>query len=201
MIDVKVESQEVVATLQDMSQRARNLLPVMQDFGEYVQGSIRQGDTLEGLTPLKASSIYAQLSQHKTYVHQGKKGFANFKSFNRETGAWGTYTEAGSAAVAGRKLLQRSGLMLSSVNWQATPNSVTLAPGVPYAKYQQFGTPAYDIKPKDKKALFWPGAAHPCKIVHFPGLPPRPFMRFLDKHLAYLQQKLPEYVITRRSSV
>jgi hypothetical protein len=39
----------------------------------------------------------------------------------------------------------------------------------PYAGYVIGGTRAHDIYPRDKQALFWPGARHPVTHVHHPG--------------------------------
>lgn len=41
----------------------------------------------------------------------------------------------------------------------------------------EFGSVPHVIRPKDAKALFWPGAAHPVMEVHHPGTAPQPFMR------------------------
>lgn len=35
--------------------------------------------------------------------------------------------------------------------------------------YQDQGTKAHTIVPKRKRALFWPGARHPVKVVRHPG--------------------------------
>jgi len=49
-------------------------------------------------------------------------------------------------------------------------------PTASYAPYVEFGTRPHDIFPTDKKALYWPGAAHPVKSVHHPGTKPNDFM-------------------------
>lgn len=52
----------------------------------------------------------------------------------------------------------------------------------PVGLYVTGGTRAHVIAPRDKKALFWPGARHPVREVHHPGTKPNPFMqRALDK--------------------
>jgi phage gpG-like protein len=52
-----------------------------------------------------------------------------------------------------------------------------------YAAIHQLGghTGARVIRPKKKKALFWPGAKHPVKQVRHPGsrIPARPYFPFL----------------------
>ena len=49
-----------------------------------------------------------------------------------------------------------------------------------YAAIHQFGgrTAPRTIRPKRKKALYWPGAAHPVARVDHPGsaIPARPFL-------------------------
>lgn len=48
---------------------------------------------------------------------------------------------------------------------------------VSYAAAVEKGTEPHDIFPKDKQALYWPGAAHPVAVVHHPGTRAQPFMR------------------------
>ena len=45
------------------------------------------------------------------------------------------------------------------------------------ASLLEFGTDAYTIRPKEKKALYWKGLPHPVKEVHHPGIPERPLFR------------------------
>lgn len=40
-----------------------------------------------------------------------------------------------------------------------------------YAPYVEWGTRPHIIRPKNAQALWWPGAAHPVKVVHHPGTP------------------------------
>ena len=50
-----------------------------------------------------------------------------------------------------------------------------------YAAAHELGavTRPHDIRPRNKKALYWEGAAHPVKVVHHPGsrIPARPFIQ------------------------
>ncbi|TJZ55611.1 HK97 gp10 family phage protein [Streptomyces piniterrae] len=48
---------------------------------------------------------------------------------------------------------------------------------VNYARDVEFGTAPHVITPKNGKALYWPGAAHPVAKVNHPGTKPRPFLR------------------------
>lgn len=47
---------------------------------------------------------------------------------------------------------------------------------VNYAIFVHEGTKPHKILPKNKKALFWSGAAHPMKSVNHPGTRPNQFM-------------------------
>jgi hypothetical protein len=46
----------------------------------------------------------------------------------------------------------------------------------PYWIFVIDGTRPHDIKPKNGKALFWPGAKHPVKVVHHKGTKANPFV-------------------------
>jgi hypothetical protein len=48
--------------------------------------------------------------------------------------------------------------------------------GVEYAADVEFGTKAHEIKPRNKKALYWKGARHPVKSVQHPGTKPQPYL-------------------------
>jgi hypothetical protein len=46
-----------------------------------------------------------------------------------------------------------------------------------YAAAVELGTRAHIIRPKNKKALYWPGASHPVPLVHHPGSKAKPYLR------------------------
>jgi hypothetical protein len=46
-----------------------------------------------------------------------------------------------------------------------------------YATDVELGTGPHVILPKNKKALFWPGAAHPVARVNHPGSAANPYLR------------------------
>ncbi|MFF7534876.1 HK97 gp10 family phage protein [Streptomyces bobili] len=48
---------------------------------------------------------------------------------------------------------------------------------VNYSAAVEYGTAPHVIKPKYKRALYWPGAAHPVAQVNHPGTRPQPFLR------------------------
>lgn len=48
---------------------------------------------------------------------------------------------------------------------------------VNYSTYVELGTAPHVITPRNKKALYWPGADHPVAKVNHPGTAPAPFLR------------------------
>lgn len=48
---------------------------------------------------------------------------------------------------------------------------------VNYASDVELGTPPHVILPRNKKALYWPGADHPVARVNHPGTEPQPYLR------------------------
>ena len=77
-----------------------------------------------------------------------------------------------------------TGRLRSSIGYLLRPGAkkMTAEVGtkVEYAAIHEYGgvTRAHTILPKNKKALFWPGARHPVKLVQHPGskMPARPFV-------------------------
>jgi hypothetical protein len=46
-----------------------------------------------------------------------------------------------------------------------------------YATDVEMGTSPHVILPRNKKALYWPGADHPVRKVNHPGTAPMPYLR------------------------
>lgn len=57
----------------------------------------------------------------------------------------------------------------SGVEGMGRELTLFLAHGVKYGTFLEEGTPPHIIRPKNKKALYWSGAAHPVKQVNHPG--------------------------------
>jgi len=53
----------------------------------------------------------------------------------------------------------------------------------PYAYYVHEGTGPYEIRPKTKKALYWPGAKHPVRLVKHPGIKANPYVERTFKRI------------------
>ena len=47
----------------------------------------------------------------------------------------------------------------------------------PYASFITDGTMPHLIRARSKRALAWPGGAHPVRVVHHPGTQPNPYLQ------------------------
>lgn len=78
------------------------------------------------------------------------------------------------------ELMQRSpvdhGLLKQWAVTSQSDTEIVIQSPAEYVVYQNYGTRAHDIFPKNKKALYWPGAEHPVKMVHHPGIEGKHFV-------------------------
>src|ERR1700719_525659 len=66
----------------------------------------------------------------------------------------------------------RTGFLTQSFRAELTTGLLRWFPTASYAPFVEFGTKPHVILPKDKKALYWPGASHPVAKVNHPGTKP-----------------------------
>lgn len=94
--------------------------------------------------------------------------------------------------------LQESGHLRGSIRYQVTGNTLLVGTDVPYARIHHAGgkTAAHIIRPKQGKALFWPGAGHPVKAVRHPGsdMPARPFLGIGRTDALDIQEVLTDWL-------
>ena len=83
----------------------------------------------------------------------------------------------------------RTGFLTQSFRAQMEGLTLRWFPTASYAPYVEFGTAPHIIEPKNGKALFWPGAEHPVRIVHHPGTKPN---RFMERIVAASQDEINE---------
>lgn len=89
----------------------------------------------------------------------------------------------------------------SGVDRDGTKLILYLSHGMEYGQYLEEGTGIYGphkepfiIKPKTKKALFWPGATHPVKAVLHSGMKPRAIVGpTFDAHIAQIKRSVLDY--------
>jgi hypothetical protein len=70
----------------------------------------------------------------------------------------------------------RTGFLAQTFRAELTTGMLRWFPTASYAPFVEFGTAPHTVYPKEKKALFWPGAAHPVRMVNHPGSKPNQFM-------------------------
>jgi len=87
----------------------------------------------------------------------------------------------------------KTGYTRNTIRGEVEGTTIILYAGGAIA-YIEFGTPPHDIKPSEKKALFWGGAEYPVKVVHHPGTMPNPIMTSAVHRglLEYLPKRLQE---------
>lgn len=80
----------------------------------------------------------------------------------------------------GGQTLTDSARLRSSITYNVLTDGVEVGTNVIYAAIHQLGgrTPPRVIRPRNKRALYWPGARHPVRSVNHPGsvIPARPFL-------------------------
>ena len=185
-ITYEVIKEQALKQLAGVDLATRDLTPVMTDFAAYMKGSTQRNFDAGGRprkwAPLKLASLAGWLASRKGHFTKA-----------------GNVSQRGREALAGRLVLTDTTRLRNSIQFTASARSVEGFTNVKYAAIHQFGgkTGAHDIKPKNKKALFWPGAGHPVKLVHHPGstLPARPFLVFQDEDVyGYLYPRIVGYV-------
>ncbi len=67
--------------------------------------------------------------------------------------------------------------IVSRVEGSGRQVGYVIGTNVNYAADVEYGTAPHVIKPTKKKALYWPGAAHPVASVNHPGTAAQPFLR------------------------
>lgn len=99
---------------------------------------------------------------------------AAFEDPTKRPTAWAPRKSGSNPLLKKSRALQQSIRIVS-----VTDTAVVVGTDRKYAAFHQLGTRPYTIRPKNKRALFWPGAAHPVKKVNHPGLPARPFFPWM----------------------
>ena len=81
----------------------------------------------------------------------------------------------------------RTGFLTQSFRAELTAGMLKWFPTASYAPFVEFGTAPHVIVPKNGKALYWPGAAHPVAKVNHPGSKANQFM---ERILAASQEEI-----------
>jgi phage virion morphogenesis protein len=113
---------------------SRDVLTLTVDDSEVMDYLNQLRAKLDDLTPVY-DAIGQRLVEHISmrFENEADPSGTPWKSLSPAT--WATYPENGN-----RRILDRYGDMLKSLNHQADASAVTVGFGVPYAAYHEFGT-------------------------------------------------------------
>lgn len=70
----------------------------------------------------------------------------------------------------------RTGFLVQTFQSVLSQGVLRWFPTASYARFVEFGTAPHRIEPKDRLALYWPGANHPVRSVMHPGTRPNQYM-------------------------
>lgn len=160
---------------------------LFQDFGAHMVNSVRTNFLVGGRpspwAPLKTSSSLNWALKRKTWRRGSSK----------------LLTKRGQEVVKGRKPLIDTGGLMNSIHWKAIPNGVAVGTNKVQAAIMQFGGPksAVTIRPKYKKALYWPTLDHPVmkSVIPAGAIPARPFLMVQEEDWQALLKRAGELLI------
>lgn len=148
---IQYQDHEVRTRLKRLREQIGNLRPVMKQIGEYLVLVTRE-------------------RWDKAQAPDGTPWKPNTPFTLQQKAAEGRI----------QKTLVSTGRLRDSITYKADSKTVLVGTNVQYAAIHQFGgsTAPRKIVPKNKKALYWPGAKHPVKSVNHPGfkIPRREFL-------------------------
>lgn len=112
---------------------------------------------------------------------------------------WAPLTAQYRAARPAGTILTVTSRLRNSVTYHASGTAVVISSNVEYAAIHQHGgrTKPHTIRPRRKKALFWPGADHPVNLVNHPGsdVPARPFLAWTDADWQKVSRIIAEHLV------
>ena len=146
--------------------------------GARIRIEVDDGDVREGLARLirRARNPMPALDRIGSYLEA-----ATIRRFELEQAPGGApWRKSRRAARDGGQTLTDTGRLRNSITRRVFGDAVEVGTNVVYAAIHQFGgrTRPRVIRPRRKKALFFPGAGHPVRSVNHPGsrIPARPFL-------------------------
>ncbi len=96
-------------------------------------------------------------------------------------------------AAAKEEAPVRTGTLRRSITSRASRDRGVIGTNLTYAAAVHEGSRAHIIRPRNRKALAWPGAAHPMRSVMHPGTKGDPFFeRAMDRSRDRLERMAAE---------
>jgi hypothetical protein len=72
---------------------------------------------------------------------------------------------------------KKTGRLAATIRREVNDGVLRVGSDLDRALWMEEGTRPHVIRPKNAKALFWPGAEHPWALVNHPGTMAQPFLR------------------------
>lgn len=197
-VTIKVDGgAQVLALIEDIIRAAGDMKPVWRDFGGRMVGSVRDNFLAGGRpapwAPLKLAGVMSWALNRSSWRRAKTR---------RGTATNQRLTSYGQGAVRGRKPLIDTSRGMNSVHWKLIANGVAVGTNVGYLVFHQFGTKGpYPIRPRNKRALWWPGLPHPVAGVMHPGLPARPFLMVQAADWDYLVKKAGDHLLRTQAGM
>jgi len=167
MITIEIHDEETIAFLKKAMRRAKNPRAMMRAVAEDMLDAVEANFEQEGRPKWPALAP-------STLANRKEKGYTG-------------------------KMLQATGRLAGSITPSSGATFARVGTNVEYAAVHQFGgeTGPFVIRPRNKKALFWPGAEHPVKSVTHPGfkIPARPFLQLTDEDLDRIKNTMLHFII------
>lgn len=171
-IEIKVDDSELRALLKALSWKLGNLTPVMREIGSIVRTSVVKNFEVGGryseVGSFKGGSKKWQPLSVVTLFARPKRQIVTKK---------GRFKASFERKLMNRKILFKQGLLLGSINSQASADSVRIGPHRVYAAIHQFG-----------------GRAGRGKKVKIPA---RPYLVIQDQDLAEMKAAISRYLSIR----
>jgi hypothetical protein len=148
-------------------------MPVIEKFNKSAQVLFAFGESARQAVGKACFDTEAEAKLRITSNGSVVTGAARASIYSDVDGK-SNYAERASEAKEKNKEVK----LLSAVHVRKSKGSSMgiVSVGVEYGADLEEGTNPHEIRPKNKKALYWKGASHPVKAVHHPGTPPKPYM-------------------------
>lgn len=189
-INVQVNDMMFQQLCRQVAARAGNMAPAMKLVGDIVVKSVRAnfeaGGRPQPWKPLAFSTMWGLAGGSAGHTMRG--GARMLADTQRR--------------LASKKVLVGQGMsggLMDSIHYEAAGDSVLVGTDKKYGAIHQLGgkIPATTIRPSYKKALYWPNALHPVKVVHRPEvtIPARPFLMVQDSDIPVMHDHLMRWLL------